>query len=276
VVTGSNWSKVLVYGLLVVALVFFVTPILWTFLLAVRPTGTNLTQPPTLFFQPVLDHLRYTFANPGVSMRYLYSSVVIALGSTALSLPFSMPAAYAFARYRFKGRKGLMFWFLGIFLGPQVVFLLPYVILMNWFNLVGTYISMILVFQTLTIPFSLLIMKSFIEEIPVELEESALVDGASRLRAAVSVVLPLALPGLIVSAMFAFVFAWNNAAYPLVLSSQATKPLPVGTLDFFATTGISWNYIAATSFVTMLPPMILFLSLEKYLARGLTFGAVKG
>jgi len=135
---------------------------------------------------------------------------------------------------------------------------------------------MIIVYQTFTIPFSILVMKSFIEDIPVELEESAMVDGASKLYAAVRIILPLAIPGVIVAAMFAFVFSWNNSAFPLVLSKQMTKPLPIGTLNFFATTGISWNYIAATSVVTMLPPMLLFLALEKYLVRGLTFGAVKG
>lgn len=88
--------------------------------------------------------------------------------------------------------------------------------------------------------------------------------------------MPLALPGIIVASMFSFVFSWNNAAYPLVLSDKFTKPLPVGTLNFFATTGITWNYIGATSIMTMLAPMLIFLVLEKYVVRGLTFGAVKG
>jgi len=98
--------------------------------------------------------------------------------------------------------------------------------------------------------------------------------GSRKVRALI--IMPLALPGIIVASMFSFVFSWNNAAYPLVLSDKFTKPLPVGTLNFFATTGTTWNYIGATSIVTMLAPMLIFLVLEKYVVRGLTFGAVKG
>jgi len=103
-----------------------------------------------------------------------------------------------------------------------------------------------------------------------------MVDGADRFSALLKVVIPISLPGIIVSSMFAFVFSWNNAIFPLVLSGQYTKPLPVGTLNFFATTGVTWNYIGATSIVTMLPSMLIFLALGKYVVRGLTFGAVKG
>lgn len=272
----SSRRKALVYVLLIMVVACFLLPIFWTLLLSIRPASTNLGWPPALIFGPTADHLGYCFVSPGVSTRYLWNSFVISFLATLLSMPFAIPAAYAFARYTFKGKRGLLFWFLGLYMGPPLVFLLPYVILMSKLQLVGTYLSMIIVFQSFTIPFSILVMKSFIQDIPVELEESAMVDGASRLYAAFKIIMPLALPGIIVSAMFAFVFSWNNAAFPLVLSKQMTKPLPIGTLNFFATTGINWNWIAATSVVTMLPPMLLFLSLEKYLVRGLTFGAVKG
>lgn len=269
-------SKILIYGLLMVFVIFFVVPILWIFLLAIRPSGTNLTVPPTVLFSPTLSHFRYTFVQPGLSARYLINSLIISLGATTVSLPFSIPAAYGFARYRFRGKKFFIFFFLGLFLGPPIVFLLPYVIIMTRLGLIGTYVSMIIVLQTITIPFSILVMRSFIQEIPIELEESAWIDGASKVYAVVRIVLPLALPGVIVAAMFAFVFSWNNSVFPLVLSRSATRPLPIGTLAYFAVAGINWNYIAITSVITMLPPMALFLALEKYLVRGLTFGAVKG
>jgi multiple sugar transport system permease protein len=254
----------------------FMLPIFWMLLLSIRPTGTNMTVPPTLLFKPTLRHFAYCFARPGIAFGWTVNSFVVSSLATLFSLPFSILASYAFSRYRFRARKFLMFWYLGLFLGPPIVFLIPYVIIMSKIGLVGSYLSMVLVYQTFTIPFSILVMKSFIDEIPVEIEESALVDGASRLGAVLRVVIPLALPGIIVAAMFSFVFSWNNAAFPLVLSDKATKPLPVGTLNFFATTGITWNYIGATSIVTMLPPMLIFLTLQKYIVRGLTFGAVKG
>jgi multiple sugar transport system permease protein len=102
------------------------------------------------------------------------------------------------------------------------------------------------------------------------------VDGANWWEALRFITLPLTVPGIIVTSMFAFVFSWNNAVFPLVLSNQRTATLPIGTLSYFATTGVTWNYIAATAIITMLPPMIIFLALGRYIVRGLTFGAVKG
>ncbi len=250
-------------------------PIFWSILLSLRPTTTNRTTPPTLIFKPTLQHFYYCFVNPGVSLHWLIASLIIASGATALSLPFSILAAYSFSRFKFSGRKFIMFWYLSLFLGPPIVFLIPFVLIMSRVGLVGKYPSMVIVYQTFTIPFSILVIKSFFDEIPVALEEAALVDGASRISAILRILIPLSLPGIIVASTFAFVFSWNNSVFPLVLSSRTTKPLPVGTLNFFATTGITWNYIAATSIVTMIPPMLIFLFLGRYIVRGLTFGAIK-
>ena len=140
----------------------------------------------------------------------------------------------------------------------------------------GTYQAMILTLQTLAIPFSVWLLKSFMDEVPLDLEEAAWVDGATRLSAFFRIIIPLALPGIIVTSMFTFVFSWNNVLFPLILSKQSTTTLPVGTISFFASTGVYWNQIAATAVVAMLPPMLIFLILGRYVVRGLTFGAVKG
>ena len=268
--------QIILYVLLAIVIVIFMMPIVWMLLLSIRPAITNRTTPPTLIFKPTFKYFYYCFVDPGVSRDYLIASLVIATAATGLSLPFSILAAYAFSRFRFRGRKFLIFYYLGLFLGPPIVFLIPFFIIMSNIGWMGTYQSMIVIFQTFTIPFSVLIMKSFFDEVPVSLEEAAMVDGASRLGALIKIVIPISLPGIIVSAMFAFVFSWNNAVFPIVLSGRLTKPLPVGTLNFFATTGANWNNIGATSIVTMLPPMIIFIALGKYIVRGLTFGAVKG
>ncbi len=269
-------SQILIYFLLSLVVLTFMGPIFWFVLLSLRPASTNLTVPPTLIFKPILSHFYYCFVKPGVSRNYLVSSLIISSAATALSLPFSIMAAYAFSRFKFRGKNFLFFFYLGLFLGPPIVFLVPYFLIMSKIGWVGTYQSMVLVYQTFTIPFSVLIIKSFFDDIPVSLDEAAMVDGASRFTALFKIVLPTSLPGIIVASMFAFVFSWNNTIFPLVLSSQYTKPITVGTLDFFATVGITWNYIAATSVVAMIPPMLIFLVLGKYLIRGLTFGAVKG
>ena len=130
--------------------------------------------------------------------------------------------------------------------------------------------------RQITIPFSVWLLKSFMDEISVELEEAARVDGARRFAIVWRIVLPLVRPGLIVTSMFAFVFAWNNAAIPLVLSDSDTATLPIGTLGYYATAGVTWSFIGAAAVAAMLPPMVIFLVLDRFVVRGLTFGSVKG
>lgn len=266
----------LLYGLLALVLLFFIGPIIWFIMLAIRPPSTAFAMPPQFSFAPTLDAFRYTMLSPGENAPQAVNSLIVALGAVLLNLPFSVPAAYSLSRFKIKRKKFIMLWYLGLLMAPPVAFLIPYFILMTNIGLSGSYLSMVLVLQTLTIPFSIWLMKSFIDEVPVEIEEAARVDGASYATILAKIVLPLVRPGLIVTSMFAFVFAWNNAAFPLVLSSQSTATLPIGTLGYFANTGVTWSYIAAAAVVAMLPPMIIFLIFDKYVVRGLTFGALKG
>jgi multiple sugar transport system permease protein len=267
---------VLVYGATLVALVFFIGPIAWFFALAIRPPETAFVVPPQFVFEPRLDAFRHILVDPGTNAPQLFNSIVVAGCTVLLNLPFAIPAAYALSRFRIRGKKHLMLWYLSLLMAPPVAFLIPYFILMTRIGLTGTYLSMVLVMQTLTIPFSIWLMKSFIDEVPIELEEAARVDGAKWYTVMFRITLPIVRPGIIVTSMFAFVFAWNNAAFPLVLSSRATATLPIGTLGYFATAGVTWNYIAAAAVVAMIPPMIIFLVFDRYVVRGLTFGSVKG
>ncbi|WP_272490460.1 carbohydrate ABC transporter permease [Rhizobium leguminosarum] len=254
----------------------FVGPILWFIALAIRPAETAFTMPPQLTFEPNLDAFRHILVDPGTNARQLVNSLIVAIGAVLLNLPFSVPAAYALSRFKLRGKKNIMLWYLGLLMAPPVAFLIPYFILITRIGLQGSYFSMILVLQTLTIPFSVWLMKSFIDEVPVELEEAARVDGARWYTIMLRITLPIVRPGIIVTSMFAFVFAWNNAAFPLVLSSRSTATLPIGTLGYFATSGVTWNYIAAAAVLAMIPPMIIFLVFDRYVVRGLTFGSVKG
>lgn len=265
-----------IYALLALVMIFFIGPILWFILLAIRPPSTAFTMPPVLRFEPTMDAIRHTLIEPGANAKQVRNSLIVAIGAVLLNLPFSLPAAYSLSRFRIRRKKHIMLWYLGLLMAPPVAFLIPYFILMTNVGLSGTYLSMVLVLQTLTIPFSVWLMKSFIDEVPVEIEEAARVDGASYATILLRIILPLVRPGLIVTSMFAFVFAWNNAAFPLVLSSQQTATLPIGTLGYFASTGVTWSFIASAAVVAMLPPMIIFLVFDKYVVRGLTFGAVKG
>ena len=272
----TGLRALLLYVALGLVLIFFLGPILWFLALALRPPETAFLSPPQFTFTPTLDAFRYTFVEPGANARQLLNSIVVAGGATLLNVPFALPAAYSLSRYRMRGKRQIMLWYIGLLMAPPVVFLIPYFIFMSRLRLNGTYLSMIVMMQTITIPFSIWLLKGFFDEVPFELEEAAQVDGARWWQALTGITLPLALPGIIVTSMFAFVFSWNNAVFPLVLSNQRTATLPIGTLSFFATTGATWNYIAATAIVAMVPPMLIFLLLGRYIVRGLTFGAVKG
>ncbi len=269
-------QKIFVYLAIALTLVVFVGPIIWFVMLAFRAPGDTYSNPPTFFFKPTFESFYVTFINPGNNAAQLRNSLIVSTGTIMLSLPFSLAAAYSLSRYRIRAKRFVMMWYIGLLMAPPIVFIIPYFILMTWIGWAGSYQAMIVLLQTITIPFSIWLLKSFLDEMPVELEEAALVDGASRLQAFLRITLPLALPGIIVTSIFAFVFSWNNVLFPLILSKQATATLPVGAISFFASTGIYWNQIAATAVVTMLPPMVIFLVLGRYVVRGLTFGAVKG
>jgi len=272
----STTQQIIIYVLMALVLVFFIGPILWFIMLAFRHPSEAYTLPPQLFFEPTFQSFRVTFFDPGNNARQLLSSVIVSTGATLLSLPFALSAAYALSRFRMRGKQFLMTWYISLLIAPPIVFVIPFFILMSRIGWAGTYQSMIVTLQTIAIPFSVWLLKSFMDDVPMELEEAAWIDGANRLYAFFQIIIPLALPGIIVTSMFTFVFSWNNVLFPLVLSNRGTTTLPVGTISFFASTGVYWSQIAATAVVAMLPPMLIFLALGKYVVRGLTFGAVKG
>jgi multiple sugar transport system permease protein len=274
--SGRPARRVVSAVLVLLLMVVFVGPILWFMLLAIRPPDTIFARPPVLFFTPSWTAIHKAFVDPGVNAPQLLNSLSVAGGAVLLNLPLSIPAAYALSRFRMRGKRQIMLWYLSLLMAPPVAFLIPYFILMTWLGLSGTYLSMILSLQTITVPFSVWLLKSFFDEVPTELEEAGRIDGARRHVILWRIVLPLVRAGLVVTSMFAFVFAWNNAAIPLVLSARSTTTLPIGTLGYYGTAGVTWTYIGAAATAAMLPPMIIFLLLERHVVRGLTFGSVKG
>ncbi|MYI41481.1 MAG: carbohydrate ABC transporter permease [Chloroflexi bacterium] len=269
-------QKLVIYALMSLVMVFFLGPIFWFILLAFRHPSEAYNLPPELLFEPYLGNFIDTFVDPGNNAPQLVNSLIVSSGATLLSLPFALAAAYDLSRFAMRGKEFILNWYISLLIAPPIVFVIPYFILMSRIGWAGSYQAMIVTLQTLATPFSVWLLKSFIDEVPLDLEEAAWVDGATRLRALFFIIIPLALPGLIVTSMFTFVFSWNNVLFPLVLSRGSTTTLPVGTISFFASTGVYWGHIAATAVVAMLPPMIIFLLLGRYVVRGLTFGAVKG
>ena len=270
------FKKSILYFILGIIILVFIGPIIWFFLLSIRHPSETYTIPPEFLFTPDFSSFHKTFINPGHNLKQLGNSLIVSSGATIVGLFLSLPSAYALSRYDLRAKNFILLWYTSLLMAPPVIFVIPYFILMTKIGWSGTYQSMIVILQTITVPFSIWLLKSFIDETPYELEESAMIDGASRFQAFWRITLPLSLPGIIVTSLFTFVLAWNNVLFPLILSKQQTATLPVGTISFFASTGVYWNQIAATAVIAMIPPILIFLCLGKYVVRGLTFGALKG
>jgi multiple sugar transport system permease protein len=244
-------------------------------MLAVKPADISFSTIPKFFFKPDFDAIKFTLISPGQNRPQIFNSLIIASFSVLISLPLTMFAGYSLSRYNMKGKKFIMMWYLSILMAPPIVFLIPYFIIVSNLGIRGSYLSIIILMQTVTIPFSVWLLKGFIDEIPKEIEEAAKIDGANLFQIVTKITLPLLLPGLIVTSMFAFVFAWNNAIFPLILSDSNTSTIPLGSLGHYTTSGVAWTRIAVTSVTAMIPPMLIFLALDKYVVRGLTFGSLK-
>lgn len=265
--------KVLLYIALVVSSLAFILPVLWLLVLAIRPSTVTGESPLSLAFVPTLDAFRYVLANGGSSS--LAASMIQSLIATLIAVPLAVLASYGLSRWKFRGQRFLSMWYLGLMLAPPIVFVIPLFIALANLHLVGTHWAVIIAFQTFGIPLGVLLLRGFFEELPVELEEAAMMDGCGRMRILLQIFLPVLRPALLVTGIFVFCFCWNNLLFVMPLTSGNTVPLTVRAMSFFATSGINWTYIGATAVISMIVPMLLFFIFRRHLVSGLTFGAVK-
>ncbi|MGA8112997.1 MAG: carbohydrate ABC transporter permease [Actinocatenispora sp.] len=272
----ASVRRALLHLLLALVVLVFLAPIVWFLLLAIRPPQSGTSGSNSLLFVPDLTALHYVFVSPGQGRSALLASLLQAGASTVIALPLAVAASYGLTRFKFRGRRLLSTWYLGLMLAPPVVFVLPLFVVMSRLGLIGGNLGVILTFQTFAIPLGVLLLRGFFEDIPMEIEEAGLVDGCGRMRCLIRVVLPMVAPGLVVAGVFIFVFCWNNLIFAMPMTGGRSVPLTVRALSYFATSGISWNYIAATAAVSMAVPMLLFWALRRHIVSGLTFGAVKG
>jgi arabinogalactan oligomer/maltooligosaccharide transport system permease protein len=210
--------------------------------------------------------------------RWLLNSVVIAAATTFLGVFLASTAAYAFSRFRFPGRRAGLMSFLVSQMFPGVLMMIPlYIIIVQWLGLGSSYIGLVLVYTVTAIPFCVWMMKGYFDTIPRELEESALIDGASQATIFFRIVLPLAKPAVAVTALFSFMTAWNEFIQAATfMNKEEMYTAPVGLRFFVGGYSQQWGYFAAGSIIAAIPIMVLFLFLQKYLVSGLTAGAVKG
>lgn len=255
-------------------LLFTLSPYLWMALTSITQESKLFTQGPSIIGATVENYVRL-FATVGFGANLL-DSFIVAAGTVIVGLTLAVPAAYAFSRFRFKGRRILMLQFLLINMFPLVLLILPLFILMKSFGLVDTYFALIIANSTVAIPFSVWMMTSYIDGIPRSLDEAAMTDGCTRFGALRRVVLPLCTPGIIATGVYIFITAWNEYLYALTLGGRNIKPITVAIQTLIGEYQIEWGLLTAGGIVGAMPATLLFLVIQKHLIAGMTQGAVKG
>jgi len=277
-VDGWRWAGRV---FLVFLLLFTVAPMAWMLLTSLKTGFAAMQYPPQWWpAEPTLQNYTKLLDPTGSIgqdfLRYFWNSMLVSTLTTVLAVVVAVPAAYAFSRFRFPGRTFLFFAVLLRNMFPAVIFLVPLFILMRWLGLVNTHGSLVLTYLTFGLPLAIWLLKGFYDNIPIQLEQAARIDGATRFQAFLLIVMPLSTPGIIATAIYSFIGAWNEYIYAYTfLTRHDQMTLPVGIQRFFSENATDWPGLMAATFMMSVPVVVLFLVLQKYFVRALTEGAVK-
>jgi multiple sugar transport system permease protein len=274
--TASPWRQRLYHLLLwLVALAFFF-PVFWIFLSAFKSIGQIVSPQPVFFFQPTLANITRVVQDPNFP-GYLRTSFVLSIGSVLIAIGVSFLAAYSFSRYRPMGTNFIMFLLLSTRMVPASAVVLPIFLMYTALGWSKTFHGMILFYAMFSIPFSLWILKGFLDGVSLRYDETALVNGGSRLHTMFRVVLPQVKPGLVAAFIFNILFVWNEFLFNYILGGQGTTMIPVLLATGVRQGGMTdWSFVAAISLIYMLPPIVVIFLFQKYLLVGMTFGTVRG
>lgn len=262
----------------VVALVLFTTvfPLYWLVTLSIKPPTEALTSPPVWIPSTIsFDSYRAVLFDQRF-YRYFVNGLIISSASALVAVALGSAAAHGL-NARFRGSETLALAILAVRMIPPVILAIPLFLIMRTYGLLDTYRGLILVYIVFALPFSTWMMRGFLLEVPAEIEDAARIDGHSRLGAFVKIILPLTAPGLAATAIFCFLLAWNEFLFALILTrTDRSHTMPIAAASFMTDQYIQWDRMAATGVITVLPVVILMTVVQRYLVRGLTFGAVKG
>jgi multiple sugar transport system permease protein len=266
-------AKLLITLVFVLAWTF---PILWSVLNSLKTDRDVLAYPPKLLFSPTLDAYRDVLFGSTSMLPNLVSSMIISVGTTLITVLMAVPAAYALARLRFRGKKFAGFYVLATQMLPPVGIIIPYFLILRKIGWIDTYQGIILIYLSFSLPFAIWLMVSYFEDIPFEMEEAAYLDGASRLRTLWRVIIPQVRGGIAVTIVFVFLNAWNEFLFAVVLSGNTVRPVTVAMFNFVSVEQTLWAKLAAVSVLAMLPVVVLGIIAQRNIVKGLTVGAVKG
>jgi len=281
----SRLEKIVRGGLIALVLVFFLFPIFWILLMSFQTNETILRIPPSLFFEPTITNyqalitgtLKTTAGNLDIAfMRNLGNSVLLSTSAVILSLLLGVPAAYAFARFRFRLGEDIAFTLLSFRFAPPLLVLLPLSLYFKQLGLTNTYTGLVWVYQLICLPLILWIVRGYFEDISPDIEHAYRIAGNGWWKTFRNIAIPLARPGIAAAGLLAFIFAWNNFIFALILASADKQPVTVGALAFVTASGIQYGQIAAAIVLSITPTLALALYAQRYLVEGLSLGAVKG
>lgn len=268
--TGMEWITAIVLGVVVLF------PFLWMLKSSFQPLKDLLATPPVWFPRSLyLENFREVLADPSV-LRALRNSLIVAGSSTLISTVTGLTAAYAFVRFRFAGRQTLFVIILLTQMVPGIALIIPLYMIMTRLGMLHSFGGLILTYVSFTLPYSIWLQRAFLTTVPWELEEQALVDGCSRMGAMFRVVLPIIAPGVLTATIFAFLNAWNEFLFALVISDPVTKTFPVRLSEYINEERIALESMFAAGIIATIPGLILIAVFGRYIVRGLTAGALKG
>ena len=262
------------YAAVIFLIVMIMFPFLWLLMMSFKPDKLIFAWPPVLLFEPTLDH--YLALLGGQFQRSFSNSAIVAVSTTLLSLLIGVPASYSLSRSRLRGQGTIALWILATRMAPPIAFTIPFFLIYKQIDWIDTLQGLTAIYLTFNLSLVIWMMRTFFDSIPRVLEEAALIDGASVWGTFLKVILPLSAPGLAATAIFAFLFSWNDFFYALILTRTQSMTAPVAVVNFMNYEGWEWGKIAAGGTMVMLPVVVFSLLVRNYLVRGLTAGAVKG
>jgi ABC-type glycerol-3-phosphate transport system permease component len=258
-------------------LLFTAFPFAWMAATAFKPSQEVFYWPPRFFpEQATLANIVRLFEETRF-LVYFRNSVVVASATVLLTLALATPGAYSLTRFRFRGRETLAATILFTYMFAPIMIIIPFYVMVRYFGIANTHLALVLGYTAFSMPFALWMLRTFFQSIPLDLEEAALTDGADRARAVLYVILPMALPGIVATGIFTFILAWNDYIFVRILiTSDELKTLPVGIADLYNSTVIDWGMIMASGMLVIIPVVIVFSYIQKFLVAGWGGGGVKG
>ncbi len=275
-ITARRRRNVILYLISIAVLSVWAFPVIWAIVVSLKSETEVLAYPPNLFFRPTLDNYSDAlFGSFSIVQSFITSFVISAL-TTVLTIIFAVPAAYAFARLKLRGKKVIGFYTLVTQMIPPVGLVIPYFLILNRIGWLDTYQGMVTVFLTFSLPFAIWLLVSYMEDIPQEMEEAAYLDKASRFQTLWHIILPQVRGGIAVTVIFVFLNAWNEFLFAVQLGGNTVRPVTVAMYNFVSVEQTLWAKLSAAALIAMLPMIIIGIVAQKQIVKGLTVGAVKG